>query len=293
MRKHTYVSAERFIISREFFGLKLGLRNISEFLQSIGAPQTAYRTIHVAGTNGKGSTAAMLAAILQAQGYKTGLFTSPHLVSLRERISVNGRKISKRSVVSFIDANRPELARRKLSFFELLAAMAFDHFRRARVDVAVIETGLGGRLDATNVLRPELTLTTEISRDHMEILGRSLIKIAREKAGIIKPAIPHLVGLLPEEAEEVIRHTCYEKQAPFFRLSARDMRLYPEEMKFDFRYNGARWAGVRTSLKGIHQMRNAALALKASAILAKNGLPLTRRAQREGLARTDWPGRFQ
>jgi len=151
----------------------------------------------------------MLAAILQAEGYKTGLFTSPHLTTLRERVRVNGRMISKPSLTAFVDRHHPELVRRQLSFFEVVTAMAFDYFRRAKVDVAVIETGLGGRLDATNTLRPILTLTTEISRDHVEILGRSLPKIAREKAGIIKSGVPHLISRLPESAEKVIRDTCF------------------------------------------------------------------------------------
>ena len=164
MRKHTYVSAEKFILSREFFGMKLGLDNITEFLDDIGSPQLQYLTVHIAGTNGKGSTASLLASVLRAAGYKTGLFTSPHLVSLRERIRVNGRMISTRSVAAFIDRHRKELTRRKLSFFELVAAMALDHFQRSGVDIAVIETGLGGRLDATNVLAPILTIITDISR---------------------------------------------------------------------------------------------------------------------------------
>jgi len=128
MRKHTVVSAERFILSREFFGMKLGLKNIGEFLESIGSPQQQYPTIHLAGTNGKGSTAAMLAAILQAEGYKTGLFTSPHLTTLRERVRVNGRMISKPSLTAFVDRHHPELVRRQLSFFEVVTAMAFDYF---------------------------------------------------------------------------------------------------------------------------------------------------------------------
>ncbi|HWR83019.1 MAG TPA: Mur ligase family protein, partial [Candidatus Deferrimicrobium sp.] len=197
MPKHTYRQAERFLLSREFFGMKLGLENITRFLDFIGSPQRAYPTIHIAGTNGKGSVAAMLDAILRAAGYKCGLYTSPHLVDMRERIRVNGRKIPAPSVAAFVDRHRPELTKRKLSFFEVMTALALEHFEKTRVDVAVIETGLGGRLDATNVLAPLLTIVTDISHDHMDILGASLTKIAREKAGIIKPSTPHLVGLLP------------------------------------------------------------------------------------------------
>ena len=143
MPRHSYAAAERFILSREFFGMKLGLENITAFLESIGSPQHQYKTIHIAGTNGKGSTAAMLEAIYRCQGYKTGLFTSPHLVSLRERVRVNGRAIDKRSVASFVDRHRKVLSERKLSFFEVVTAMALEYFARSGVEIAVIETGLG------------------------------------------------------------------------------------------------------------------------------------------------------
>lgn len=293
MRKHSYVSAEKYLLSREFFGLKLGLKNIGEFLESIGSPQTTYPTIHIAGTNGKGSTAAMLAAIFQAQGYKTGLFTSPHLVTLRERVRVNGRKIPKVSLTAFVDRHRTELSRRKLSFFEVITSMAFEHFARAKVDIAIIETGLGGRLDATNVLTPELTITTDISLDHMEILGGTISKIAYEKAGIIKPGVPHLIGKLPPAAENVIARTCKKRGARLFKLRDRDFVQHPQKMSLDFRHNGYQWNSVKPALKGRHQLTNTALVLKAIAIMKKSGWQLAKRAIFDGIARTDWPGRFQ
>lgn len=178
--KHNYVSAERFILSREFFGMKLGLENIGQFLRDVGSPQDRFQSIHIGGTNGKGSTATMLASVLQEAGYRTGLFTSPHLVTLRERVRVNGEMIPKRSVTAFIDRHRRELTRRKISYFELVTAMAFDHFARQGVEVAVVEVGLGGRLDATNVLQPLLTVTTDVDFDHVEILGSSLARIDRK-----------------------------------------------------------------------------------------------------------------
>jgi len=210
MPRHSYASAESFLLSREFFGMKLGLENITAFLKLIDTPQQHYHTVHLAGTNGKGSCAAMLDSILRSHGYKTGLFTSPHLVEFRERIRVNGRMIPRPSLVRFVDQYRSELTRRKLSFFETVAAMALEYFARTSVDVAVIETGLGGRLDATNVLSPLLTMTTDISRDHVEILGSSMAKIAREKAGIIKPGVPHLIAALPKAAENVIARRCHQ-----------------------------------------------------------------------------------
>ncbi|MCK4606028.1 MAG: bifunctional folylpolyglutamate synthase/dihydrofolate synthase [candidate division Zixibacteria bacterium] len=291
--KHTYVSAEKFILSREFFGMKLGLENITRFLLSIGSPQTEYDTIHVAGTNGKGSTAAMLATILRSAGYKTGLFTSPHLVSLRERIRVNGRIIPRRSVTAFVDRHRRELTKRKLSFFEVITAMALAFFQRSAVDLAVIETGLGGRLDASNVLRPLLTITTDISLDHTEILGHSLGKIAREKAGIIKKSTPHLIGLLPNEAERVIRERCQVVGAPLRRLSRNNFAADALRNRLDFTWNGYRLKGLSPSLIGGHQLQNAALAVRAVSILSKSGLRVPGRAVREGLSATNWPGRFQ
>jgi len=291
--RHSYASAERFILSREFFGMKLGLENITAFLDSIGSPQSQYKSIHIAGTNGKGSVAAMLDAVLRANGYKTGLFTSPHLVDVRERIKVNGRKITQPAVVAFVDRFRRELSKRKLSFFEVVTALALYYFYRTRVDVAVIETGLGGRLDATNVLLPLLTITTDISRDHIEILGSSLRKIAWEKAGIIKASVPHLIGLLPNEAERIIHTQCRKRKAPFHRLSRREFRTYPRSMQLDFKSNGLTVDGLTPSLYGVHQLKNTALVLKAVSILDDDGLSISKEAVQEGLVQTHWPGRFQ
>ena len=293
MSKLTYASAERFILSREFFGMKLGLENISRFLASIGSPQLRYRTVHIAGTNGKGSTAAMIASVLQAAGYKTGLFTSPHLVSLRERVRVNGRVIPQQSVVAFISRHKKELSKWKLSFFELITAMAFYHFAQAGIDIAVIETGLGGRLDATNVLSPELTITTDISLDHMEILGTTLGKIAREKAGIIHPDTPHLAGLLAKEADAVIAEQCRRRGAPYYRLRKRDFQPDLRTLAFSYAENGHRWTNLKPALVGPHQLYNAALAVKALIILRQKGLRIAGKHIAEGLAQTRWRGRFE
>jgi len=293
MRKHSYLSAEKFIFSREFFGMKLGLENISSFLETLGSPQLKYKTIHIAGTNGKGSTAAMLDSILRAAGYRTGLFTSPHLVSMRERIRVDGKSIKKRSVASFIDRHRPALTKRKLSFFELFTAMALEQFARRKVDIAVMETGLGGRLDATNVLSPTLTLTTDISRDHVEILGRTIKKIAWEKAGIIKPGVPHLIGRLLPEAVEVFRRECRLRKAPLEKLSKSDYRIDAKKMQIHFRSNGMTNNNICPALYGYHQLLNAALVVKATSILRKSGLHITAREISQGISNTDWPGRFQ
>lgn len=293
MRKHTYVTAESFILSREFFGMKLGLENITSFLSELNNPQKTYLTIHIAGTNGKGSTAAMLASILRANGYKTGLFTSPHLVDFRERMTVNGKKISKTAVVNFVNKQRTNLSKRKLSFFELTASLAFDFFHRAKVDIAIIETGLGGRLDATNVLEPILTITTEISRDHLEILGNTEKKIAREKAGIIKPNTMHLVGMLKQEAMKVISTRAKILGAPLYKLYKSDFSQGRNIFSFGYHSRNINLRNITPSLIGRHQQRNAALAIKASELISKYGLLLDKSLVKKGIEETKWAGRFQ
>ena len=173
---------------------KPGLERIAEMCQIIGNPQRNYFVIHVAGTNGKGSVSNMIASILQQAGYQTGLFTSPHLTDFRERIRVGGEMIPKQKVVNFVDRYRADMERLNISFFEMTTAMAFDFFAQSDVEVAVVEVGLGGRLDATNIVQPTLSIITNIGLEHTEYLGDSLPKIAREKGGIIKKCTPVVVG---------------------------------------------------------------------------------------------------
>ena len=288
-----FIGAERYILSREFFGMKLGLENVSQFLADIGTPQHSFKAIHVSGTNGKGSTSAMLAAILQSAGYKTGLFTSPHLISFRERVCVNGRPITERSVARFIEAHKRNLSRRKLTFFEVVTALAFDYFRRTKVDIAVIEVGLGGRLDATNVLHPLLTITTDISWDHMEQLGHSLTAIAGEKAGIIKPGVPHLVGSLPPEAMAVMVDRCRIHDTPLIQLRSTDFDRNELPGFVTYHADNLLLRHLPLSLYGTHQTANAALALKAITVLREGGLRISDSAIKRGLKTTHWPGRFQ
>ncbi|MCB2229705.1 hypothetical protein KQH82_03245 [bacterium] len=184
--------------------------------------------------------------------------------------------------------------KKKLSFFELVTALALDFFARREVDIAVIETGLGGRLDATNVLEPILTVTTDISKDHIEILGSSLRKIAWEKAGIIKPGVPHLIGLLPPESEEVIREVCRKRKAPIHRLRRSRMKTDLKKLRLDYQTDRFTFKKLAPSLPGVHQLKNTALVLEACSILRDNGLTgITRRAILDGISHTDWPGRFQ
>ncbi len=293
MSRLTYHQAEKFILSREFFGIKLGLENIKGFLERLGNPQEKYKTVHIAGTNGKGSTAAMLESIFRAQGYRTGLYTSPHLVDFRERIQINGIKIDKQSVVSFIELHKRVIQKRKLTFFEVTTALALDYFARKKIDVAVIETGLGGRLDATNVLSPSLTMTTDIDFDHTEILGTTLKKISEEKAGIIKPGRPHLVGLLPAQAIAIFARQCQQLKSPLHKLSDAEFRMESGRMMVDFKDQGMELAEVAPALYGPHQLKNTALVLKAASIFRQNGLHVSKKAIADGIKNTNWPGRFQ
>jgi dihydrofolate synthase / folylpolyglutamate synthase len=194
--------------------IKKDLTNTIKLCEALGNPQNKFKSIHIAGTNGKGSTSHMLAAILQTAGYKTGLYTSPHLHDFRERIKVNGKMCEQEFVVGFTERFRPLIDETEPSFFEITVAMAFEYFSRQQVDIAVIETGLGGRLDSTNIIIPELSVITNIGWDHMQLLGNSLPEIAAEKAGIIKPGIPVVIGETQAETKEVFTNKATEVDAP-------------------------------------------------------------------------------
>lgn len=192
---------------------KKDLTNTIKLLEPLGNPHTTFKSVHIAGTNGKGTSAHAIAAILQLSGYKTGLYTSPHLKRFTERIKIDGKEISEDAVLDFTKQNRELIDEVKPSFFEVTVAMAFDYFAKERVDVAVIETGLGGRLDSTNVINPEVSLITNIGLDHTDLLGDTIPKIALEKAGIIKPKIPVVIGDMLPEAAEVMKSIAIERGA--------------------------------------------------------------------------------
>ena len=198
------------------FGMKLGLDNIKNFLDHIGNPQDRLKVIHIAGSNGKGSTAAFLSSILQELGNKVGLYTSPHFVRYNERIKINGIEIPDVYVAGFVEKYDKFIEEHKLTFFEVTTAIAFQYFSDENVDYAVVETGLGGRLDATNVLNPLAVVITSISLEHTHILGDTIEKIAGEKAGIIKPGVPVFTGLLLPEALKIIEDTCQKLMAVSF-----------------------------------------------------------------------------
>jgi len=196
--------------------IKKDLTNTIDLCDALENPQHKFKSIHIAGTNGKGSTSHMLAAILQSAGYKTGLYTSPHLYDFRERIKVNGKMVEQEFVIDFTQRIQPLIDELEPSFFEITVAMAFEYFAQQQVDIAIIETGLGGRLDSTNVIDPELSIITNIGWDHMQLLGNTLQEIAKEKAGIIKTGVPVVIGELQEETKDVFTKTATEVSAPIF-----------------------------------------------------------------------------
>ncbi len=229
--------------------LNAKLDNIQAFAEHLGQPEAKFRSIHVAGTNGKGSSSHMLASVLQEAGYRTGLYTSPHLKDFRERIKINGSTIGKAAVVSFIEEHRPYLQKHRLSFFEMSVGMAFDFFAREKVDIAVIEVGLGGRLDSTNIIRPEVSLITNIGMDHTETLGDTLLKITREKAGIIKPGVPVVISETQEEVGSVFKEVAEERNAPITFADQTVDKVYPTCLLGDYQSRNVK--GVLATLASL------------------------------------------
>lgn len=219
---------------------KVDLSNINKLVQQLNDPHHRFKTIHVAGTNGKGSVSHMLASVLQESGYKVGLYTSPHLKDFRERIRINGAMISEEEVVKFIDSNKSFFEQESLSFFEMTVGMAFQFFAEEKVDIAVIEVGLGGRLDSTNIITPEVSVITNIGFDHMSILGNTLPEIAAEKGGIIKNNIPVVIGEFQEETFPVFKRIAEEKDAPLYLAEDFSGRTYTSDLKGHYQQKNIR-----------------------------------------------------
>ena len=252
---------------------KPDLGNIVELLDFLGNPQNKFKTVHVAGTNGKGTVSHTLASIFQECGYKTGLYTSPHLLDFRERIRVNGQMIDEQSVIDFIGKNQTKFEAMQLSFFEMATGMAFDYFAKEKVDIAIIEVGLGGRLDSTNVIMPELSVITNISLDHVAMLGNTLAEIAVEKAGIIKPNTPVVIGETQPETKDVFIAKAKECNAPiYFADEIIDCdKIHVESLdyqKFDiWKDNELYIEAVEFPLLGYYQKKNLATVICAIDIL--------------------------
>ncbi len=263
---------------------KEGLDNSLKLDEYFSHPHRRYKTIHVAGTNGKGSVSHLTAAILQEAGYKVGLYTSPHLIDFKERIRINGEKISEEYVVNFVEEHKPFFEPIEPSFFELTMMMAFKYFADMEVDVAVIEVGLGGRLDSTNIINPDLSIITNISFDHMQFLGNTLPKIATEKAGIIKKGIPVIIGEAEGEVRQVFEETAEKVEAPV--IFAEDEHIIKSSLKtasgwlFDTKY----YLHLKGELSGFAQIKNAATVLCAIKELQKIGYIIPSKAVYSGFA---------
>ncbi len=277
----SFADTREYLYSLKNAGSKYGIDRMRLLVEALGHPEKQFPLIHVAGTNGKGSVCAMLESLYRTNGYKTGFFSSPHLVHLGERAQVNRQILTESGIVEYTKQLKPIAAKLGKedpdchpSFFEFMAAMAFQRFASEQVDIACIETGLGGRLDATNVVDPELSIITTVSLDHTELLGDRIEIIAREKAGIIKPGKPVLIGRLPAEAESVVREIATERGSTVYALRDR----FPDESTLP-----------ATNLAGSFQRWNAALALYATELLADR-FPIQSTA---GLKQIDWPGRWQ
>ncbi|WP_299160155.1 folylpolyglutamate synthase/dihydrofolate synthase family protein [uncultured Eudoraea sp.] len=210
-------------------------------------PHLTFKSIHVAGTNGKGSSSHMLASVLQEAGYKVGLYTSPHMKDFRERIKINGKPISEKSVIEFIEKNKAFLEKNKLSFFEMSVGMAFDYFSKKKVSIAIIEVGLGGRLDSTNIIKPEVSLITNIGLDHTDILGDTLAKITREKAGIIKPGIPVVISECQDEIAPIFEEIAKERNSDIVFAEKEDLKLYKTSLLGS--YQNKNMKGVLAAIK--------------------------------------------
>ncbi len=269
-----YTQATRYLNSLEKFGIHLGLERIGHMLNSTGNPQKKFRAIHVAGTNGKGSVCRMLGSILKEAGLLTGVYTSPHLQDFSERITIDNKKIPKKDIARLATKLAKTAEKLQPTQFELTTALAFQYFAEKKIDIAVVETGMGGRLDATNTILPELSIITNVELEHMEHLGSTIQKIAREKAGIIKPKAP-VITAASGQALHVIKKTCVKNNSPLYIIKDPEKTL-------------STYAGLKIPLIGAHQYTNAALAIKAAELL---GIP--KKAIIRGIRKTKHPGRLE
>jgi dihydrofolate synthase/folylpolyglutamate synthase len=291
----SYQETIQFLYSLQLSGIKLGLENVTRLLAFLGNPQQKWPAIHIAGTNGKGSTATFIYSILQEAGYRTGLYTSPHLVDFSERIRINEKLIDWSTIVEYTRDMKSEIEKNNATFFEATTAIAFHYFAEQNVDVGVIETGLGGRLDATNLTDPLVTVITSVSFDHMQYLGESLREIAHEKAGIIKTGIPCVTNNSDQEVLEELSFTCQQKNSPLSAINFQDhIEIIEQSLKgsrFILRLSELQLGDLNISLAGKHQILNAALAVLA--VNKAGSLNASEINIRHGLEKARWPGRLQ
>ena len=305
--KDNYNDSINYLYGLQKYGIKLGLEKTSRILSAAGSPQNNFKSVHIAGTNGKGSVSAMIASILMSNGFKVGLFTSPHLVSFTERITVNGMQITESEVVHLTEEIKSIIASLDVeppTFFEFVTAMAFLYFSRKNIEWGVIEVGMGGRLDCTNVIIPEASVITRISYDHKEFLGDTLTAIAGEKAGIIKKGVPVISSAQEKEAEDVIVKTASERSSHLY-LYGRDFEglLNKSDLNgivFDYIDSSLQMpaSGLYTPLAGEYQLINSCVAVKAASVLLQKTTNRTLHnadfeAIRKWLSATRWRGRLE
>jgi len=292
------------LFHRNIHVIKLDLESMRAIMELLGNPHHSLICLHVAGTNGKGSVCAMLASIMRQQGYVTGLYTSPHLIKFNERIQVNGEMIQDAELQDLIEdveraaAKLSERGIRDVTFFEFTTALAFLHFKKSGVQIAVVETGMGGRLDATNIITPALSVITSISLEHTVYLGNTIEQIAGEKAGIIKPGRPVIIGSMPNSAKEVIAARAAELQSPItfaedsVSVTVRSMTLEKQALKISS--EDTDYGTIHSKLMGRHQAVNAAITIAAVECLVRNvGVEVSSDAVKLGIAEAEWPGRCQ
>ena len=297
MGRDAYQKSLDYLYHLEKFGMIFGLAQVEKILNALGNPHREIQTIHVAGTNGKGSTAAMMSSILRREGYRVGLYTSPHLNRFTERIKVNGKEIEEKEVAALAGWMRKEIEAAGVAppftFFDFTTAMALSYFNRKMVDLAILEVGLGGRLDSTNVVDPLISIITNVAKDHEAYLGKTILKIAGEKAGIIKKGRPLITAATQPQVIGLFSKICQEKRSPFFRVGKEFRSIRGEDGDFDYEGLNRKLWDIHVNLKGLHQVLNATTALGAMEVLENLGYPVSTTAMIDGLREVDWPGRLE
>ena len=297
MGQDAYQKSLDYLYGLEKFGMIFGLTQVERILNATGNPHKEIQAIHIGGTNGKGSTAAMMSSILQKEGYRVGLYTSPHLIRFTERIKVNGKEIEEEEVAALTEWMRKEIEAAGIApsftFFDFTTAMALHYFKQKLVDLAVLEVGLGGRLDSTNVVDPLVSVITNVAKDHEEHLGKTILKIAGEKAGIIKKGRPLITAATEPQVLRLFSKVCQEKKSPFYRVG-KEFR-YARAEDGDFNYEGLNrklWS-IHLNLKGFHQVINAATAFGTMEVLEDLGYRVSTDAMIDGVREVEWPGRLE
>jgi len=297
MGQEAYRKSLDYLYHLEKFGMIFGLTQVERILNAVGNPHKEIQAIHVGGTNGKGSTAAMMGSILQREGYRVGLYTSPHLIRFTERIKVNGKEIEEDEVAALTRWMKKEIESAGIvppfTFFDFTTAMALHYFNQKLVDLAILEVGLGGRLDSTNVVDPLISVVTNVAKDHEEYLGNTILKIAKEKAGIIKKRRPFITAASQPRVLRLFSKICQEKRSPYFRVGKEFRYVRTGDGDFDYEGLNRKLWGVHLNLKGSHQVINATAALGAMEVLENLGYRVSTEALVDGLREVEWPGRLE